>query len=210
MSKPVKELLRKELVKRFEGVRSLAVVGFTGIDAIATHEIRGRLRQKQISLTVVKNSVARQAFKSVGLESAVALLEGPCAVAYGADSVVTVVRELLDLGREHKKLTVKAAVLDGDVFGADRIEELSKFPTRQEAIGRTVGCILSPGRLLAACLIGPGSVVASILKSVREQAEKAEAAAAAAAPAPAAGVSPEATPAPAPTPAEQAPATPTT
>jgi large subunit ribosomal protein L10 len=186
MSKPVKELLRKELAKRLEDVTSLAIVGFTGIDAIATHQIRGRLRQKEIRLTVVKNSVARQAFKSVGMEPAADLLDGPCAVAYGADSVVTIVRELLEIGKDNKNLTVKGAVLDGDIFGADRIVELSKYPTRGEAVSRAVGCILSPGRRLAACLIGPGARIASILKTVQERHEKAEPAApveAAAAPA---------------------------
>ena len=52
MSKPVKELVKKELVRRFDGLDSLAIVGFTGIDAITTHEIRGRLRDKQIRLAV--------------------------------------------------------------------------------------------------------------------------------------------------------------
>ena len=93
MSKPVKELVRKELINRFDGVSSLAVVGFSGISAVNTRKIRGQLREKEISMTVVKNSIARQAFKEVGLDSAVGLLDGPCAIAYGADSVVSVVRE---------------------------------------------------------------------------------------------------------------------
>ena len=43
MSKPIKNLLRKEFIRRFEGITSLAVVGFTGLDAVSTNEIRGRL-----------------------------------------------------------------------------------------------------------------------------------------------------------------------
>ena len=76
MSKPVKEMLRKELVKRFDGVTSAAIVGFTGIDTISTLNIRRRLHAKGIGLTVVKNSVARQAFKSVGMDAAMGLLDG--------------------------------------------------------------------------------------------------------------------------------------
>ena len=114
MSKPVKELVRKELVKRFSGVESLAVVGFTGLDAVATHAVRGRLLEKGIRLTVVKNSVARQAFKELGLGKAGEMLYGPCAVAYGSDpkvGVVSVVRSLLEIAKEAPKLTVKAALL---------------------------------------------------------------------------------------------------
>lgn len=183
MSKPVKELIRNEMVTRFQGITSLAVVGFTGLDAIATHTVRGKLLEKDIRMTVVKNSIARQAFKQMGLEGAGDLLEGPCAVAYGADSVVTVVRTLMDVAKDAPKLTIKAALLDGTVFTADQIEALSKFPTRDEAIARVVQVVLSAGRNLSACLIGPGSALASILKTVQDKAPKEEVAAAPEAPA---------------------------
>ncbi|RPI63386.1 MAG: 50S ribosomal protein L10, partial [Planctomycetaceae bacterium] len=169
MSKPIKDLIKKELVKRMDGVTSVAVVGFSGIDAVTTRMIRGRLREKQIKLTVVKNSVARNAFKSLGLEGAASLLEGPCALAYGADSVVTVVRELLAIVKDAPKLTVKAALLDGDVFGTEKIEELSKFPTRPEAIGRVVSSILSPAKVIAGCIITPAGKLASILKTIEDK-----------------------------------------
>ncbi len=178
MSKPVKDLLRKELVRRLEGVTSLAVVGFNGLDAIATNHVRGRLRDKDIRMRVVKNSIARQAFQDIGLDQAGAMLDGPCAIVYGADSVVEVVRELLDIHKENPALTVKAALLEGEVFSQDRIEELSKFPTRDEALALVVGCVLSPARKLAGCLLAPGAKLAAILKTIEENAggEDAEAA----------------------------------
>lgn len=175
MSKPVKELLRKELVKRLQGVTSLAVVGLTGIDAVATHQIRGQLRDKDIRLMVVKNSIARQVFDAVGLEGAKDLIDGPCALAFAVVpdkvEVVIVVRELLYIGKETPNLTVKAAVLEGEPFGSDRIAEFSKFPTRDEAIRKTVTCVLCPGARLAGCLIGPGAKIAALLKAIREKKE---------------------------------------
>lgn len=201
MSKPVKELIQKELSKRLEGVTSMAVVGFTGIDAITTRILRGKLREKSIRLMVVKNSTARQAFKGLGLAGAEQMLDGPCALAYGADGAVTIVRELLALVKEAPKLTVKAALLDGEIYGPDQIQRLSKFPTRVEAIGKLVSGALAPGRILAACLIGPGAKLGSILKTIEDK--KKEEAAAAPAEAPAAPAAEAA-------PAEAAPAAPET
>lgn len=176
MSKPIKELLRKNLEKRFDGVTSLAVVGFTGLSAVTTRQIRGRLRNKDIKFTVVKNAVARQAFKTIGIGQAGELLDGPCAVAYGSDSVVSVVRELLEIGKEKEMstLTVKAALLDGELFGKDQIVRLSKFPTRPEAMARVVSCLLTPGAKLAGCIVGPGRKVAALVKAIEEKAPKAE------------------------------------
>jgi len=173
MSKPVKELLRKELLRRLEGVTSLAIVGFTGLDAIATNRIRGRLRKKDIRITVVKNALARQVFKIMGLDTAIGLLDGPCAVAYGSDSVVTIVRELLDIGKGSPELVVKAAIFDGQPFGQGEVEALSRFPNRAEAISRLAACVLSPGARVAACVIGPGARVAALVKAIQERLEKA-------------------------------------
>jgi len=96
-------------------------------------------------------------------------------VAFGVDqeqvSVVNVVRELLDIAKEAPNLVVKAAVLEGDVFGKDQIDALSKYPTRDEAIARTVSCVLAPGAKLAGCLVGPGGKIASLLKAIQEKKE---------------------------------------
>lgn len=177
MSKPVKKMIREELVRRFAGVTQLAVVSFTGVDANTNNEIRARLGEKDIHVTVVKNALARQAFRELGIEEASELLDGPCAVAHGADSVVSVVRELLDLQKEAPNLRVKAAFMDGDLFRDDaEVKALSKYPTREEAIGQVLQCVLSPGADLAACLIGPGGQIAAILKSIEEKQGDGEAA----------------------------------
>ncbi|MCP4377657.1 MAG: 50S ribosomal protein L10 [bacterium] len=169
MSKPVKALIRDELARRLEGVTSLAVVGLTGVNAITATDIRKRLNEKEIRLLVVKNALAKQAFKTAGLEVACDLLDGPCALAYGGDNVVSTVRELLDIKKEQApELVVKAAVMDGEAFASDRIEALSKFPTRDEAIGTIVSCALAPGMKLASCILAPGSKIASLVKTIEE------------------------------------------
>jgi ribosomal protein L10 len=172
MSKPVKKLIRDELIKRFDGVTQLAIVGFTGVDANTTNTIRARLAGKDIRVSVVKNALAKQAFRELGIDIVGQLLDGPCAVAYGADSVVTVVRELLDISKETPNLVVKAAFMEGDLFTQDKIEALSKYPTRQEAIGQALSCVLSAGANLAACIIGPAGQIAGILKSIEDKAGK--------------------------------------
>ncbi len=172
MSKPVKELIRKELVRRFDGLASMAVVDLTGVDANTTRDIRADLEAKNIAVTVVKNAIARQAFKRLGMEVVNEVIDGPCAIAYAIDpdvSVVNVVRELLDIRKEATALTLKGAVLEGDLFGPERMDELSKFPTREEALSQLVGVMLGAGGGLAACLLGPGAAIAGVLKTIEEK-----------------------------------------
>lgn len=175
MSKPVKEMMRKELRERIEGVTSLAVVGFSGLDAVATNLVRGRLQEKSIRMTVVRNLLAKQAFREVGLDQAAGLLEGPCAITYTSDddqgALIAMVRELKDIGKEYPALTVKAALMDGDVYqGEENVTALSRFPTREEALSQLVGSILSPASSVAACVVAPAGQLASLVQAIEEKA----------------------------------------
>ena len=62
---------------------------------------------------------------------------------------------------------------DGEVYvGEKGVEQVSKLPTREEAIGQIVALILSPGKNLAGAIKGPASKLASILKTIEEKAPK--------------------------------------
>jgi len=179
MSKPVKQLLRKELAGRLSGADALVVVSLMGVGGVANNRLRGELRAKGIHLTVVKNAIARQALSDVGLSVAGELLEGPCALATGGEGVVTVVRELLNAAKTAPTLEVRGALMEGEVFGPDRVVELSKYPTREEAVANIVLLARSPGARLAGALLGPGGRIGGALKAMADgdDAEAAEPAA---------------------------------
>ncbi len=178
MSKPVKALLRKELVKRLTGLESLAVLSLAGVDGLANNELRRSLRERDIYLTVVKNSIGKQALTEVGLSVACELLEGPCALVYGGGDkvgIVALVRELLDRRKDVPALTVKGALMEREVFGSDRVQELSRYPTRPEALGNLVRSASSPGARLAGAMLGPGGYLAGVVKTVQDRAQEAQA-----------------------------------
>ena len=175
MSKPIKELMKKDLADRFAGVDSVAICDLTGLDAQGNASMRGRLEAKGINVSVVKNSVARHVFRERGDDDLATLFEGPCAVAWGGDSVVTVVRELIDFGKETPGVAVKSAMLSGDIFrGEAEIEAISNYPTREEAIGQVVQCVISCGAAVASALIGPSGQIASLIESVEKKASDAD------------------------------------
>jgi len=170
MSRPAKELIQKEIAKRLDGVKDLAVVSVMGVDGKTNNALRRELRAKGIGLMIVNNAMASKAMGQLGLDGAVGLLEGPCAVAWGGESIVDVVREFLGRGKDVPTLTVKGAYMEGELFGPDRVVELSRYPTQSEALGNLARAATSPGANLAAALLAPGAVLAGILKSIEDAA----------------------------------------
>jgi hypothetical protein len=94
MSKYVKNLLQGDLENKFEGTTEFVIVNTVGIDGNENNELRGSLREKNIQLTVVKNSMMIRALKSQGIEGVDEIFDGSCTVAYGGDSVVDIAKEL--------------------------------------------------------------------------------------------------------------------
>jgi large subunit ribosomal protein L10 len=181
MSKPVKATITNELSAKFKDIDGLAVINPRGIDAIKNNLIRRRLHEKGLKMVVVKNTLAKRAVgdgsKIKGFD---VLLDGPSAVIYGKASISTVARALLEEKKQLETLELRGIFFDGEVYSGDKgVEQVSKLPTREEAIASLVALILSPGKSLGGIFKGQASRVAALIKAVEEKAKAAEPAAAA-------------------------------
>jgi large subunit ribosomal protein L10 len=175
MSKPVKDMIASEYLRRFEGVSGAVVVEIRGLDAKATTSMRGSLREKGIRVTVVKNALARRTFREGPLAALERALKGPSAMLHGAESVVDVAREIVRLAEDEKKIVLKGAVLDGEYFDGDAgVKLLGSFPTKAEAQAKVVTLVLSPARNLMGAAKGPGGRVLGVVKALQEKLENGE------------------------------------
>ena len=173
MSKPVKEMIVAEYKKRFDGVSSGLLIDIRGIEANKNNDLRVDLLNKEIHITVLKNSLAKTAFQDTDLEGLTEYIEGPTAIAFGGNSVVEVARNLVDWAKKIKKLDLKAAVLDGQFFeGAEGVKRLSEFPTKEEAQGKVVQLLLSPAGNVVKAATSPGSNVVGIVKEMSSMLEE--------------------------------------
>ena len=80
MSKYVKDLITKDLSKRFDGIEGVGVINPRGLDATKNNALRRKLRENGLRVTVVRNSLARRAVEGTKLTGFDKLLDGPSAV----------------------------------------------------------------------------------------------------------------------------------
>lgn len=171
MSKAVKDLVISGLSKRLEGVNDCVLVDVIGMEANNTCALRKRLRDKNISLTVVKNGLARRATEGTPLAPAFEQMEGSLAVCWGGEDFVDLVKEVteLDKSEEFDKFEARGGVMDGESLTSDKVKEISKWPNRAEQLSLLAGQIMGPGATLAAQLIGPGGTLVGQIKSKSEE-----------------------------------------
>jgi len=186
MSKRVKSLITAELQNKFKGADSIVVVDYIGIDSKTTAGIRSDLRKKKVKLTVVRNALAAKALESAGLKGATGLLKGTNAVVYGGESVVDIVKELVEQIKKIDKLKIKGSIVEGQLLDTKATTALAKLPSKKELQGIIVGQIKSPGSKIAGQLKGPATKIAGQIKKHSENQEEKEKGAAPAPEAPAA------------------------
>lgn len=175
MSRKVKEMMIREYRQRLGQAREAMLISVRGIKAMPAVRLRRTLAQRQVRVTVVRNTLARRALADTPLEPITRLFEGPSALAWGDASVVEIARELLRLAETIPQLELRGAVLDGQVFeGRAGVEELARYPTRQEAQGRIAAAVGGVGPRLSATLAGPGAMLAMLLKAIEERLQKGE------------------------------------
>lgn len=173
MSKYVKKLLIDDVRKKLDGVSDALLVSVSGMNAVKNQSLRAKLRSKNIHLMVVKNSLARQATLGTSINVAFDQAEGSLAVVWGAKDIVSLAKEIVALAEDKTMapFAARGGVVDGQRIGADEVKDVSKWPSREEVLGRIVGQILGPGAQLAALLLGPGGKLAGQLKTKSEGAE---------------------------------------
>ncbi len=196
MSKFVKELVTDQLKRDLDGVQDMLLVNVVGLTANRTSALRKELRQKNIKLMVIKNSLARRATEGTQLAAAFEGSHGTLAMVWGASDIVALAKEVVRLAgdKELAKFEARGGVMGGAALKAEEVRQISKWPSREEQLSLLVGQILAPGALLVSQLLSAGGALASQIKQHGEGEDGAAEAAPAgvAAPAAAEGAAPAA------------------
>src|SRR4029078_3255488 len=173
MSKRVKSLIERDLGNKLKDVESVAVINPRGIDATKTNGIRRRLREKGLRMTVVKNTLVKRATAKSAIAGFEKLLDGPSAVMYGEGSISAVARLLMEEKKTDDKIELRGIFFDGEIYTGEKgVEQVSKLPTREEAIGQVVALIIARGQRLGGIFKSQAGKVAALIKAIEEKKEK--------------------------------------
>ncbi|MEO1496949.1 MAG: 50S ribosomal protein L10 [Planctomycetota bacterium] len=171
MSKFVKNLMIQDLTTRWDGVEELMTVDTTGLTAEENVVLRRRLREKGMSMMVIRNSLARRATEGTALAPAFEGATGMMAAVWGGEDVVSLAKEVMAIvdADDFEKFEPRGGVLDGEALSAADVKAVSKWPTRTEMLSTLMGQVMGPAMTLSGQLLGPGKLLASQVKQKGEE-----------------------------------------
>jgi large subunit ribosomal protein L10 len=157
--------LRAEIAR----TRTFIVSEYRGLKVSELAEIRRALRKNDVTYHVVKNRLMRIAAEGPTGEALSPLLEGPSAIAFGADEAGTA-KAVLDATRPYiRTVKIKGGVLGTRAIDAEGVTALASLPSREVLQARMAGAIISPVATMAGLLSAPLRNLAYGLQQLAER-----------------------------------------
>ena len=148
----LKQPVVQAIAEDVKDAQAVVLVDYRGLTVAEDTAMRKELREAGVIYKVCKNTMMRRAFEGTEFAGLDEYLEGPSAIAISKDDATAPARIICKFAKEAKALEVKAGVVEGTVYDANGIVELSKVPSREELLSKLLGSLQSPITNLARVL----------------------------------------------------------
>ena len=130
LKKPIVE----EISAAIKDAQTVVLVDYRGLTVEQDTNLRRQLREAGVGYKVYKNTFMNFAFKGTDCEGLSDLLEGPSAMATCDTDATAAARVLCKFAKTAPALEIKGGVVEGTVYDAKGIEQISNIPSREELL----------------------------------------------------------------------------
>lgn len=171
MTKAEKTKIIADVTEKIKGSNGIYITDFSGLTVEKSTQLRNKFRQAGVDYIVVKNTLAKRSFEAVGgYEGLYESLKKETAIAFGTTGDPSVpARIMKEFNKSSEKPKLKAAYIDGEVFGADKLEYLATLPTKDQLIARAMASINAPASNLVGVM---SAVIRNLMYGIQQVAEK--------------------------------------
>jgi len=141
------------LTDAFKTSPSTVFVHFKGFTVGKETNMRGALKEENVTYTVARKTLLRRAIADAGIEGEVPPLEGEVAVAYGSDDPTAPARIINGFVKENKEnLSIIGGIYEGKLMDAAGMNEIATIPPIETLRGMFANVINSPIQQLVIAL----------------------------------------------------------
>ncbi|CAM2765609.1 50S ribosomal protein L10 [Hathewaya histolytica] len=143
-NRQLKEAKVQEIKGKLEKAQAIILADYQGLNVEEDTELRKQLREAGVEYKVYKNTLTTLALKELGVEGLNEHLAGPVSMAISYEDPTAPARILNDFAKNHKKLELKAGIVQGEVYDVNSIKELATIPSREVLLAKLLGSFKAP------------------------------------------------------------------
>ncbi len=144
--------------------QTLVLAEYRGITVAHMTKLRSSARKEGVSLSVLKNTLARRAVVGTNFEGASDMMTGPLIYGFSEDAVAAA-KVMADFAKTNDKLVIRGGAFGTKILDVNGVKQLSSIPSKEVLLAQLLGLMQSPisrtARVLAAVAEKKGETTAA-------------------------------------------------
>jgi large subunit ribosomal protein L10 len=171
MNREQKAAVIEEIAVQIKESEAVFAVDYRGISVVQAAELRGKLREADATLRIVKNTLTERAADDAGAEGLKALLVGPTALTFARGDAAGAAKAVADYARATNLLPFKGGIMGGQSLGAEQIVAIARLPSRDVLNAQFVNIVAAP---LTGLVTSLSNLISGLARQLSQVAEKKE------------------------------------
>ena len=164
LNRSEKEAVISEVTSLAAKAQTLVIAEYRGITVTDMTRLRSDARSKGVSLSVLKNTLARRAVAGTSFEVVADQITGPLIYGFSVDAVAAA-KVVADFAKTNDKLVIRSGVYAGKSLDENGVKQLAAIPSKEVLLAQLLGLMQSPvsrtARVLAALAEKKGETAAA-------------------------------------------------
>jgi len=153
LNRSEKEAVISEVTSLAAKAQTLVIAEYRGITVADMTKLRTTARDSGVTLSVLKNTLARRAVAGSGFEVVSDQMTGPLIYSFSVDAVAAA-KVVSDFAKTNDKLVIRGGAFGGKVLDVNGVKQLASIPSKEVLLAQLLGLMQSPisrtARVLAA------------------------------------------------------------
>ena len=143
LNRSEKEAVINEVTSLAAKAQTLVIAEYRGITVADMTKLRADARSKGVSLSVLKNTLARRAVAGSAFEVVADQMTGPLIYGFSEDAVAAA-KVVADFAKTNDKLVIRAGAFAGKAMDVDAVKQLANIPSKEVLLAQVCGLLMSP------------------------------------------------------------------
>ena len=153
LNRSEKEAVINEVTSLAAKAQTLVIAEYRGITVADMTKLRVAARSQGVSLSVLKNTLARRAVTGSPFEVVADQMTGPLVYGFSEDAVAAA-KVVADFAKTNDKLVIRGGAFAGKALDVNGVKQLANIPSKEVLLAQLLGLMQSPisrtARVLAA------------------------------------------------------------
>ena len=153
LNRSEKEAVISDVTSLAAKAQTLVIAEYRGITVADMTKLRTTARNSGVTLSVLKNTLARRAVAGSSFEVVADQMSGPLIYSFSVDAVAAA-KVVAEFAKTNYKLVIRAGAYGGKALDANGVKQLASIPSKEVLLAQLLGLMQSPisrtARVLAA------------------------------------------------------------